>query len=347
MITVTIGKAKEIIRKLMLAEQKKPVFLHSSPGIGKSAIIRQLAIELGYKVIDLRLGSMEASDLCGIPFVVGAEQKWSIPTWFPKDPTQRVVLFLDELSNAPIAVQHAGYRLVLDREIQDGVRLHDNVLIIAAGNLKTDKTGVKGITPALANRFGVHLEIEANLDDFTSYAVRTGLSEQIVGFLNFNSSALYRFDPTKDDMAFPTPRSWESVSGLMECGFTDDELTVAISGCIGAGTANEFLSYRKYYDKLPDFTKIAKGEEQYTVPKEDIGLVFAISSSLIYHLIANCNDKKKMVNLVEVLDQLDDDFVIMCFKAIRNYGDKTVTMKVYEQSTKVFARVEKYIKIKK
>ena len=347
MIPITINKAKEILKKVIISGNKKPMFLHSSPGLGKSAIIKQLGLELGYRVIDIRLGSIEASDLCGIPYVHDGVQKWSVPTWFPTKAKEKVILFLDELSNASIPVQHAGYRLVHDREIQDGTRLPDSVIVIAAGNLKTDKTGVKGIAPALANRFGIHFQIEPNLEDFINYGVRAGISEQIIGFLNFDASKLYGFDPLKDDLAFPTPRSWEAVSGLLDCGFDESELTVAISGCVGPGVANEFLAYRKHFADLPDFTKIANGESTYVVPNDNIGLVFAVSSSLIYHLIANASDKKKMVNLVKVMEQLGDEYLILIFKCIRGYGDKDLIVKIHETTKDLFAKVERYVKIKK
>lgn len=38
-------------------------FIQSSPGIGKSSIVKQIANEYGLKLIDCRLSSMEPTDL--------------------------------------------------------------------------------------------------------------------------------------------------------------------------------------------------------------------------------------------------------------------------------------------
>jgi len=64
---VTISQVKPHIE--MLWDAKKPIcpFLHSSPGIGKSSIGRQLAKKRNLKFIDLRLTDMDPSDFNGLP----------------------------------------------------------------------------------------------------------------------------------------------------------------------------------------------------------------------------------------------------------------------------------------
>ena len=109
MHTITISEAKSILEKIIRhGNQKLSVFLHSSPGIGKSSIVKQIGVECNLPIIDLRLGSIEPTDLCGIPFVRDGEQVWSTPSWFPQDPDSKGILFLDELSNANVNVQQAG-----------------------------------------------------------------------------------------------------------------------------------------------------------------------------------------------------------------------------------------------
>src|SRR4030065_481378 len=211
----TISAAKNIVKKCINFNLEKlkanqevdhaPVYLHSSPGIGKSSIVLQTAKELGIGFIDVRLAQMEQSDVAGIPFVATSAEvmKISVPEWFPSkekiekgEKPQYGILFFDELSNAPLGVQHAAYGIILDRMVH-GVELGDGWQIVAAGNLKTDKTGAKGVAPALANRFGTHLEIKATLADFSNYAVSKGFNHQIIGYLNFQPANLYSFDPAK------------------------------------------------------------------------------------------------------------------------------------------------------
>jgi hypothetical protein len=282
----------------------------------------------------------------------------SVPEWFPSE--ERIangefpeygIVFLDEMSNAPIAVQHAAYRIVLDREVHRDCKLGDGWSIVAAGNHKGDKTGAKGVAPALANRFAMHYDIGESVEDFTLWAYENGLNEEIMGFLHFDASKLYLFDPKKNDVAFATPRSWEQVSNIMNIGYAEDELAFAIGACIGDGVASEFMSFRKYYGKLPDMQKIMDGEEKYKVDTKDNGVIFALTSSLVSNLIQNATDTKRVENLHEIMKQLPDDFLIMLYKNVKGVFEnqdskeaKEAVLNILNTTLATFKRVSKYIR---
>lgn len=367
----TIGTTKDFVKKSVMAElasveNGKPVhmpcYLHSSPGIGKSAIVKQVTNELDIGFVDVRLAQMEQSDVAGIPYVShgstdGKEiMQVSIPEWFPSveriasgEFPEQGILFFDEMSNAPLPVQHAAYRVVLDREIHRGCDLGEGWVIVSAGNKKSDKTGAKGVAPALANRFAMHFDIKADRDDFNLYAYQTGINTEVTGFLGFDSSKLYMFDPSKNDVSFASPRSWEQVSNILNVGYTDDELQVAVGACIGDAVASEFMSFRKYYEKLPNFDLIMEGKEEYKVPS-DRGVVFALTSSLVANLIENAQDTDKVKNLEKIMVQLEDDFLIMVYKTIKGVfekqsnedAEKSIT-NILMATVQTFRKVSKYV----
>jgi len=368
MPTTTISAAKQYVIKAVLHELEHgvhmPIYMHSSPGIGKSAIIRQVTKELNIGFEDVRLAQMEQADVAGIPYVGRSENdehetmKVSVPEWFPSKERVKAglfpeqgILFMDEMSNAPVPVQHSAYRIVLDREIHRGVELAEGWAIVSAGNMKSDKTGAKGVAPALANRYAMHLEIKSNLTDFTVYAFDTGLNKQVIGFLNFDASMLYNFDPKRNDVSFATPRSWEQVGNLLEVGYNDEELAHVIGGCVGDKVASSFMSFRKFYGVLPDFQKIMSGELDYKVPQHDNGVVFALVSSLIVNLVENATDVKKVKNLEKIMVQLEDDFLIMTYKTVKTLfdgrkneqSDKAITSILMNTMT-TFKKVSDYIK---
>ena len=371
MPTTTINTAKQFVIKSVAHEMKSgihmPIYLHSSPGIGKSAVVKQVTKELDIGFVDVRLAQLEQADVAGIPYVSRSEgdehetMKTSVPDWFPSKERIKAglmpkngILFFDEMSNAPIPVQHAAYRIVLDREIHRGCELGDGWAIVSAGNKKSDKTGAKGVAPALANRYAYHLDIEANLIDFTIYAMDTGLNKEIIGFLNFDASMLYNFDPKRNDVSFATPRSWEQMSNLLEVGYNNDELAHVMGGCVGDKVASSFMSFRKYYGVLPNFQKIMSGEETYTVPtsgKDHRGIVFALTSSLIQNVAENALDVKKLKNLEKIMVQLEDDFLIMLYKTVKGVfegrknevSDKAITSILMHTIT-TFKKVSGYVK---
>lgn len=367
MSTITISQAKDIIKQIAnnhvasVSNGKNfhaPVMLHSSPGVGKSAIIRQICQEMSLGYVDLRLASLEPSEVCGIPYVSHAGKetevmKFSIPEWFPTDAKiaagkceQFGIVFFDELSNAPVTVQQAAYRIILDRELQTGVKLPAGWIVIAAGNLKTDKTGVKGIAPALANRFATHLEVKADLRDFTDYAAVAGIHHHIVGFLNSAQECLYRFDPVKSsDTAFASPRSWEQASNMLKLGFNDEQLYSVLNGCVGAYATEKFTAFRKFYGQLPNFTDLLEGKTTFKLKKDQFEMPFAVASSLTDCIINNTDKMDKLPNLEHVLDQLPDDLMFVVLRSVLRSCHDTNREAVTKIVTKVFPK--QYAKVKK
>lgn len=369
--TTTINSAKNLVRKMIVSNfesmkkglkvKNMPIFLHSPPGIGKSAITAQISDDLksddqDFGFIDVRLGTMEQSDVCGIPYVGtdadgNTQMQVSIPAWFPTE--ERVeagkfpkygIVFFDELSNAPQGVQHAAYRIIHEREVQQGVKMADGWQIVAAGNLKSDKTGAKGVLPAMANRFAFHLHIRPSIDDFRAYAVDTKMEQEVIGFLSWKEGALYDKDGAKTDVAFATPRSWEQVSNLLRVGYSDDELSLVLSGCVGDAKATDFMTFRRFYDRLPDMEAIMDGKAEWTVPKKDLGLIFAVTSAVIVALAANASNKERVKNLESrIMNQLDDEYLVLVYKSLKNLGDKRASAQVLMNTMATFKRISHYV----
>jgi MoxR-like ATPase len=181
--SVTPSEARS--RVLRAFKSKRPIFLWGPPGIGKSELIEGITEELGGKLIDLRLGQCEPTDLRGIPYFDRDRgvMNWAPPIELPSqelaDQYPVVVLFLDEMNSAAPAVQGAAYQLVLNRKVGT-YSLPDNVVVVAAGNRESDK-GVSYRMPSpLANRF-VHLEVRQDFDSWFQWAVNHNVHKDVVG----------------------------------------------------------------------------------------------------------------------------------------------------------------------
>lgn len=338
--TVNIDVAKDMLYRLVRstvagdAKSHLNVCLHSSPGLGKSSIVAQIASDLGVNLIDLRLAAMEASDVLGIPFTVSGEMRFSTPEWWP-DGSVPTILFLDELKSAPPAVQTAAYRLILDRTIQNGKKLPDNCFIIAAGNMKEDKTGARDLLPAAANRFAMHLLIDKKgaAEPFLNYAVSKGLHRSVIGYLSWRQESIY--GEIGDEAAFPTPRSWEAVSNLLNTelgdalnthqGRTDGVsmsiVNIAVAGAVGSQEALSFAGYLENEGRLPEWKRIRSGDTSYDyqIPRGDICLEYAVGVGVAFEIIdALGNDKKDEVDrMSELVSQLGTDMKIVMFKTLK------------------------------
>ena len=99
---------------------RQPVFIWGGPGIGKSAVVAQVAASMGVPVQDVRALLLDPVDLRGLPYLgTDGRSKWATPDFLPA--AGKGILFLDELNAAPSMVQAACYQLVLDRRLGEYV----------------------------------------------------------------------------------------------------------------------------------------------------------------------------------------------------------------------------------
>src|SRR5687768_6571161 len=138
-----------------------PVLLWGEPGIGKTSALNQLAGALGLPLTTVIASVHEPSDFAGLP-VVGDDPAVQGVPMAPPDWAVRLartgtgLLFLDELSTAPPAVQAALLRVVLERRV-GALRLPPGIRIVAAANPRASAADGWELSAPLANRF-VHLQ---------------------------------------------------------------------------------------------------------------------------------------------------------------------------------------------
>jgi len=292
-----------------LAAEQLPGMMWGSPGIGKSSIVAQLAREQHRKVFDIRLALLDPTDLRGIPFY-NPETKsaeWAPATILPKEKggkelimidekgneiilrDSHAILFLDEINAAPPIVQAAAYQLVLDRRIGD-YHLPEGVSIIAAGNGEGDKAVTFKMPTPLLNRF-IHLDYDVDFEDWHDWAVTNAVEPDVVGFLNYKKPLLNKFDPKSASRGFPTPRSWEFASRVLDRSIPDNVMRHLIGGAVGEGAAIEFMAYREVYLKLPDPADILDGKVKKMPDRSDLSAAYSMITALSYELKER-HDKK-------------------------------------------------------
>lgn len=132
---VNFATAKDLIRIAMAANQT--VLLIGDPGVGKSAIMADVAREIGYgDNYHVLLGStLDPTDIGGLPMRAPEGDR---VLRVPLDEIYQCaikpgVLFLDEISASSGPVQAALLRLILER-VAGNVKLHPETRIVAACN---------------------------------------------------------------------------------------------------------------------------------------------------------------------------------------------------------------------
>lgn len=272
----TFKQTEQFLRQVLKSNWTRPVFLKGLPGIGKTSLVNQLGEEFDLEVRTVIWSQLAPVDVRGVPSVEAGVTKWNPPSFIPRDEHSKGILFLDEFNMAPPAMQAIGQQLIQERQIGD-VKIPKGWFIWATGNCAKSQAAVYDMPGPTRNRYSM-IDVEYQMDDFRSYAVRQGVDESILGFLSFQEQYLHKMPTDAESGQFPTPRSWFFCDELIKMGLrslTDLETVV------GTGVATEFLTYCEVLDKLPNKEAIFQGNDvPYEWPSKDPSLQFAIITSL-------------------------------------------------------------------
>lgn len=315
-----------------MIEQKVPTFLWGAPGIGKSSIIKQIAIEKGIGFIDLRLALMDPTDLKGIPFYDKESHTalWAPPAFLPKH--GEGILFLDELNSAPPSVQASAYQLILDRKVGE-YELPSGWAIVAAGNREGDRGVTYRMPSPLANRF-VHFEMQADVNDWRYWAYQNGVDERVISYITFKNEHLFTFDAKSDVKSFATPRSWEYVDSILKSNIKEELLLDCLSGAVGREVAVGFLSFAKVMNKLPDIKNIlASGGGKYS---DEVDVLYALSTGLVSALLKD-NTKENLDNLLNYSLELKSEFAVMVVQDLQRNGVNMEHSELFKKWVRKFA----------
>ena len=251
-----------------------PVLLWGAPGTGKTSVIRAMAAAMGWPCETVIASIREPSDFAGLPVVVGEGVRFAPPAWARRlAAAGRGLLFLDELSTAPPAVQAALLRVVLERVVGD-LELPDEVAVVAAANPPEQAADGWDLSAPLANRL-CHLawdiDPRAVADGLAGgwaapevpqlppdWAAELGLALALVAAFLHARPALACAPPADADAAgrgWPSPRTWEMAARLWAAsgaaGSAEEARSALVRGAVGEGAGVEFLAWLAEMD-LPD-----------------------------------------------------------------------------------------------
>ncbi|WUT00140.1 AAA family ATPase [Streptomyces sp. NBC_00708] len=302
--TVTVDSPQlEALALAVTANQ--PVLLWGEPGIGKSAGLEQLAAGLGLDLETVIASVHEPSDFAGLP-VVGDDPATTGVPMAPPDWAVRLarrgqgLLFFDELSSAPPAVQAALLRVVLERRV-GSLKLPDGVRIVAAANPPSSAADGWHLSPPLANRF-VHLHWTHDprtvargmagtwpeaavpvVDPARTAGAVARARGAVSGFLTARPGLVHHLpeDAESRGRAWPSPRTWDMALRLLATGYATgtgrEAMAAALTGAVGDGAGIELLSYLENLD-LPDPDRVLADPDAFALPdRGDRQLAFLIA----------------------------------------------------------------------
>lgn len=308
-------RPSELMRSLeILIPLGYPVLVKSGPGVGKTDIITDVVKKLGWELILTHPVVSEPIDFKGLPVVMGKNRDKAdfLPIGDLRrmcEAKKKTVVFMDDIGQAPPATQAAAMQLLKARMIGEH-KVSDKVVFIAATNGKEHGAGVTGILEPVKSRFVTILQLDANFHDWTDWAYKHDMPEDLIHFIQFRPNLLNDFQKTSDIVNCPSPRTVEHVGRIVNSDIPPDLLHETLAGAAGAGFAGEYIGFREIRANLPDPDLALKNPGQVKIPhRDDPATCFAFAGA-----IAERCTEKNIHNFKKLTDRFDDDYAVVAFR---------------------------------
>lgn len=239
---MNIKEAKEQIKNAMTAyftkdefggyaipiEKQRPVFLMGPPGIGKTAIMEQIAAELGVGLISYSMTHHTRQSALGLPFIVKknyggreydvseytmSEIIASVYDMMEETGLREGILFLDEINCvsetlAPSMLQFLQYKIFGRHRVPDGW------IVVTAGNPPEYNNSVREFDIVTWDRLK-RIDVEPDFDVWKEYAYQKNTHPAILTYLEIKKGDFYRIESTVDGKSFVTARGWSDLSDMI------------------------------------------------------------------------------------------------------------------------------------
>ena len=312
-------------------------YIAGPPGIGKSAIVAQIADMYDLELLDIRLSQYLTEDLTGIPSIdaTTGKAKYNPFATFPMvgDPLppgkNGWLIFLDELSSASEEILAATYSLLHGHTIGSH-KIHPKARIVAAGNRSSDSAIARDLPDTIISRV-LPIEMKVHIVDWADHARAVGIHPELIGFLTkYPDFLLSQVDPNKrgELETFATPRGWMKVAKLLNLHektskanritrkdsagipMPVDDSTIAmdeswermIASCVGDIAAHAFMEHYNESVSLPYPWEVAQSPASARIPGSSIGQVQMVNNLVEYFFEAEENSRNGVLQYLNRMD---------------------------------------------
>lgn len=341
----------------------RPLFF-GPPGGGKTAAVESLARAMEALLIPLIASIREPADFLGIPIQDGkGNLVYGAPQWVKEanaaaEKGQIVIVFLDELTTCPLAVQHATLRMLNEGQVGE-TKLHPNVVFVAAANPPDVAQGHR-LTPAMANRW-MHLDWPTPTAESWAQGVVSGwgttrnvksatevaaifderqkrefpkVAGLVTAFLKRKPSYMHKMPAITSDQAsgaWPSHRTWElamyALTAARAANLGEAVEDMFLEGCVGQAAARELRAFEASFD-LPDPAELLRASDPKRVwtydPSRPDQTVTVIQACVTYVGQVGEKDKErgKLSDAVwRIIGDVSDDATDLAIVGARGMSD--------------------------
>ena len=292
-------------------ERQRPVLLIGPPGIGKTAIMEQVAQECGINLVSYTITHHTRQSAIGLPFIskktydgeavsvteyTMSEIIASIYDQIEQSGIHEGILFLDEINCvsetlAPTMLQFLQYKTFGNHRVPDGF------VIVTAGNPPEYNKSVRDFDIVTYDRVK-RIYIEEDFSVWKEYAYKAQIHGAILSYLEIKKNNFYSVVSDLDGKRFVTARGWEDLSQVMkvyeQLGFAID-YDFVVQYLQDEEIARDFAAYYELYNKYKNIYRIPEILEG-SIPENSM-------------TIKNAPFDEKLSLLGLLLDSLGQEFI--------------------------------------
>ena len=308
-------------------ERQRPILLMGPPGIGKTAVMEQIAHELGIGLVSYTITHHTRQSAIGLPKITEKSfggKEYSVTEYtmseiigavyeqIEKSGVKEGILFLDEINCvsetlAPTMLQFLQYKTFGSHKLPEGY------IIVTAGNPPQYNKSVRDFDIVTLDRVR-QINIEEDFEAWKDYAYKAGVHGSILAYLEIKKDNFYNISTDVNGRSFVTARGWEDLSRIIKVyeklGIgVDENLTAQYlqNKEIARDFATYFELYRRYNElyKIPDILEGRFPEDKETLRKgsfdEKLSIIGLLSDKLMEEFRDYAQDEAVQKELFEII----------------------------------------------
>jgi len=223
---------------LIPIQRQRPVFLLGAPGIGKTEIIGQVCAELKIGFINYTITHHTRQSAIGLPSINIKSyngESFNITNYtmseiiaevyeaIEKQGYKEGILFIDEINCVSESLAPAMLDLLQNKKFGPH-RIPSGWVLVTAGNPSEYNKSAREFDMVTADRIKL-IEVESDFETWKKYAYKNLFSEDILSYLSYKPSSLFKSEKSSEGLHFVTPRGWEDLSIALK-NYNEENLEV-------------------------------------------------------------------------------------------------------------------------